>query len=101
MINSGPRILLHSSLSRRLKRFQRCRLLLQTDFHQIAVFGRKVRMPFKGELRPLPEFNERLAGESSDTKENYNISVSNADGYLYVTNCQSLCVAGPLLLPSL
>ena len=58
-------------------------------------------MPFKGELRPLPEFNERLAGESSDTKENYNISVSNADGYLYVTNCQSLCVAGPLLLPSL
>lgn len=34
------------------------------------------------ELLPLPEFNQRLAGETSDSKENYNISVSNADGYL-------------------
>ena len=36
----------------------------------------------KGELLPLPERNERLAGESSDNKDNYSINVSNAEGYL-------------------
>lgn len=33
-------------------------------------------------LLPLPARNDRLAGESTDTKQNYSLSVSNADGYL-------------------
>ena len=36
----------------------------------------------KGELLPLPEKNERIAGESTDHKDNYSIIVSNAEGYL-------------------
>ena len=31
---------------------------------------------------PLPAKNDRLAGQSTDTKQNYSLSVSNADGYL-------------------
>ena len=38
-------------------------------------------MPSK-ELTPLPPHGERLAGESSDNKENYSVVVSNASGYL-------------------
>ena len=31
---------------------------------------------------PLPPNGERLAGETADTKDNYSLLVSNADGYL-------------------